>query len=89
MLVSPSPLLLLPDVVSGQAEGGANVMSDPDMLFAVWAQPIQEDTADNLLSALGSPISFREPSSSLLKVIWVGHPVLPRKVTRGNSPTLV
>ena len=34
VLVSPSPLLLLPDVVSGQAEGGANVMSDPDIVFA-------------------------------------------------------
>ena len=56
MLVSPSPLLLLPEVVSGQADGGANVMSDPDMLFAVWAQPIAEDTADNLLSDLRFPM---------------------------------
>ncbi len=35
VLVCPSPLLLLPEAVSGQADGGANVMSEPDILFAV------------------------------------------------------
>ena len=34
-LVCPSPLLLLPEAVSGQADGGANVTSEPDILFAV------------------------------------------------------
>ena len=36
-------------------------MSDPDMLFAAWAQPIQEDTADNLLSALRFPMLLGSP----------------------------
>jgi len=67
VLVCTSPLLLLPDAVSGPAEGGANVMSDSDIVFA-GRRSRRAITADNLLSALSFPISFRGTSRGLLSV---------------------
>ena len=65
MLICTSPLLLLPDAVSGPAEGGAKVMSELDIAFA-GRRSRRASTADNLLSALGFLISFRGTSSGLL-----------------------